>query len=50
MNGQGNLTQLLTGSDDVFEFDGTTVYDTIMKEDDTEYNGNQQKSSHSLWG
>ena len=37
MDGQGNLTQLLTGSEDIFEFDGTTVYDAILKEDATDY-------------
>ncbi|WMX58968.1 ParA family protein [Peribacillus sp. R9-11] len=37
MDGQGNLTQLLTGSEDIFEFGGTTVYDAILAEDATEY-------------
>ncbi|MFF2531513.1 ParA family protein [Brevibacillus sp. NPDC058079] len=37
MDGQGNLTQLLTGVEDIFEFDGNTVYDAIMEEDATNH-------------
>lgn len=37
MDGQANFTQILTGSDDVHEFEGTTVCDAIIKEDATEY-------------
>ena len=36
-DGQGNLTQLLTGVDDIFEFQGSTVYDAILDEDATNY-------------
>jgi len=50
MDGQGNLTQLLTGSDDVFEFDGTTVYDAIMREDATDYIMEINKNLHILCG
>ncbi|WCF11392.1 ParA family protein (plasmid) [Paenibacillus thiaminolyticus] len=36
-DGQGNLTQLLTGVDDIFEFQESTVYDSILAEDATNY-------------
>lgn len=36
-DGQGNLTQLLTGVDDIFEFQDSTVYDAILAEDASPY-------------
>jgi chromosome partitioning protein len=32
MDGQGNLTQVLTGVDDIYEFDENTVYEAIINE------------------
>jgi chromosome partitioning protein len=50
MDGQGNLTQLLTGSEDIFEFDGTTVYDALVKEDATDYIMQINDNLHILCG
>lgn len=50
MDGQGNLTQLLTDSDDIFEFTGTTVYDAILKEDATEFILKINPNLHILCG
>lgn len=50
MDGQGNLTQLLTGSDNIFEFDGTTVYDAILQEDASNYILRINDNLHILCG
>lgn len=50
MDGQGNLTQLLTGSEDIFEFDETTVYDAILAEDATDYILKINPNLHILCG
>lgn len=50
MDGQGNLTQLLTGSEDIFEYSGTTVYDAILKEDASDYILQINPNLHILCG
>ncbi|MCD5326160.1 MULTISPECIES: ParA family protein [Pontibacillus] len=37
MDGQGNFTQLLTGEDDIYTFEDSTVYDAIVSEDASPY-------------
>ena len=37
MDGQGNFTQLLTGSDNIFEFQGTTVWNAITEQNASDY-------------
>lgn len=49
-DGQGNLTQLLTGVDDIFEFQDSTVYDAILAEDATNYIYQISEDLHILPG
>lgn len=50
MDGQGNLTQLLTGIEDLFEIDGTTVYDAIIERDASPYVLKVTDNLHILGG
>ncbi|WPS85435.1 ParA family protein (plasmid) [Brevibacillus halotolerans] len=50
MDGQGNLTQLLTGLEDIFEIDGSTVYDAMMEEDATPHIIKINENLHILAG
>lgn len=50
MDGQGNATQIITGIDDIFEFQGKTVYDAILSEDATDYILQVSDNLHILAG
>ncbi|MDH6372881.1 chromosome partitioning protein [Paenibacillus sp. PastF-3] len=49
-DGQGNLTQLLTGVEDIFEFTDNSVYNAILDEDASNYIYQINKKLHILPG
>lgn len=50
MDGQGNLTQVLSGVEDLYEFEGKTIYDALLNEDATEYIIKLTDNLHMLAG